>query len=323
VELERKGPGLLLRDILKGEDAQVRAVAQVIAAARADIILLQGVDYDHGQAALSALRDRVTEAGLTYPYLFSLRPNTGRPTDRDIDGDSRLGEPEDAHGYGWFSGEGGMAILSRHPIRAQEARDFSNLLWRDLPGAIPPAGAPYLDVLRLASVGIWAVPVDVGTARLTLGAFHATPPVFDGPEDRNGRRNHDELAFWRLYLDGAFGPAPKGPFVLAGHANLDPVDGEGRRDALLDLLGDPRLQDPAPSRAVVPPQRFGHRGDPALDTVEWAGPEPGARRVSYILPARDLRVIGAGILAPDPATPLGAAVEAASRHRLTWVEIDW
>lgn len=313
----------MLRDILKGEDAQVVAVAEVIAAANADIVLLQGVDYDLGQLGLSALRDAIAGQGVVYPYVFSLRPNTGRATGRDLDGDGRLGEPEDAHGYGWFSGEGGMAILSRHPILRSEVQDFSALLWRDLPGAIPPDAAPYLDVLRLATVAQWVVPVDVGGKRLVLGAFHASPPVFDGPEDRNGRRNHDELAFWRLYLDGQFGAMPEGEFVLAGDANLDPVDGEGRRAALTALLADPRLQDTEPRRADVPPQRFGHRGNPALDTVEWAGPEPGARRVSYILPAAELRVREAGILAPDPGTPLGKAAQTASRHRLVWVTLDW
>ena len=29
---------------------------------------------------------------------------------------------------------------------------------------------------------------------------HPTPPVFDGPEDRNGRRNHDEIRFWADYI---------------------------------------------------------------------------------------------------------------------------
>ena len=40
-------------------------------------------------------------------------------------------------------------------------------------------------------------------ADLHLLAHHPTPPVFDGPEDRNGRRNHDEAALWTAWLDGA------------------------------------------------------------------------------------------------------------------------
>ena len=29
---------------------------------------------------------------------------------------------------------------------------------------------------------------------------HPTPPVFDGPEDRNGTRNFDEIRFWADYV---------------------------------------------------------------------------------------------------------------------------
>ena len=29
---------------------------------------------------------------------------------------------------------------------------------------------------------------------------HPTPPTFDGPEDRNGLRNADEIAFWKQYV---------------------------------------------------------------------------------------------------------------------------
>ncbi len=29
---------------------------------------------------------------------------------------------------------------------------------------------------------------------------HPTPPVFDGPEDRNGARNADEIRLWQEYL---------------------------------------------------------------------------------------------------------------------------
>ncbi|MCB2058676.1 MAG: hypothetical protein KDE30_12270, partial [Novosphingobium sp.] len=45
-ELARKGPGLLLRDISSGKDAQVAAVVAVIAAVRPDVLVLQGIDWD-------------------------------------------------------------------------------------------------------------------------------------------------------------------------------------------------------------------------------------------------------------------------------------
>lgn len=314
----------MLRDIAAGE-AQVQAVVAVLAAMRPDILLLTGIDHDHGQAALDALAGRLQDAGLALPHRFARRPNSGMASGLDLDGDGRRGRPEDAQGYGWFAGEGGMAILSRLPIRDGEARDFSALLWRDLPGALigdagltPEAAAAQ----RLSSVAHWAVPVEAPGGPLTLLAFSATPPVFDGPEDRNGRRNRDEAALWLHYLDGGLGPVPEGPVVVLGNANLDPADGEGRRDALAALLAHPRLQDPAPrgpGGAAAPDP--GHGGDPALDTADWDDP-PGNLRVDYVLPDRRLAVRGAGVFWPAPDDPMAAVAAAASAHRPVWVDVE-
>ena len=58
-----------------------------------------------------------------------------------------------------------------------------------------------LDVFRLSSKSHWDVPVRLPDGRiLHLLASHPTPPVFDGSEDRNGRRNHDEIRFWADYV---------------------------------------------------------------------------------------------------------------------------
>ena len=65
----------------------------------------------------------------------------------------------------------------------------------------------------------------------------ATPPVFDGAEDLNGRRNHDELAFWLNRL-------PDQAFVLAGNLNIDAQDSEGRPEALTRLMA--HVTDPEP-----------------------------------------------------------------------------
>lgn len=334
-DLSRRGPGLLARDILTGRDPQAEAVAGVIAAVRPDVLLLTGIDYDLGLVALKALGDRVRAAGADYPHLFALRPNTGMVTDLDLDGDGRLRGPGDAQGFGDFAGEAGMALLSRYPVDEAAARDFSGFLWSDLPGALiggaglsSEAGA----VQRLSTTGHWDIPVILPDgARLSLLAFHATPPVFDGQEDRNGRRNHDETAFWSRLLDGAlpFTP-PAAPFVILGDVNLDPEDGDGRREAIRALLADPRLQDPAPQSAggAVAAARQGgpnadHRGDPARDTADWDEARgPGNMRVDYVLPAAGLAVTGAGVWWPDPGEAGAEAVEAASRHRLVWVDID-
>ncbi len=312
-ELSREGPGLLLRDIRKA-DAQVLAVAQVIAASDADVLVLLGMDYDFDLAALGTFADRLAAAGAPYPYRFALRPNTGMATGLDLDGDGRRGGPRDAQGYGRFAGQEGMAVLSRLPVDAGAARDFSAFLWRDLPGAIlPPGMAPEVaGVQRLSTTGHWEVPVILtdGTT-LRLLAWHATPPVFDGPEDRNGRRNHDETAFWLRLLDGALPfPLPAAPFVLLGDANMDPDRSDGRPEALRQLLEHPALQDPVPQGAA---------GTATADFTAADG--PGRLRVDYVLPSAGLQVVDAGVVWPTEG-PLLAAVQAASRHRLVWVDIE-
>ncbi|MFK7940353.1 MAG: endonuclease/exonuclease/phosphatase family protein [Roseovarius sp.] len=329
-ELTRDGPGLLVRDIAKGKDAQLLAMRQVVAEVAPDILLLQGVDYDHGLAGLTALQGWLAEGGVFYPHVFAAAPNSGLPTGYDMDADGRLGEPEDAHGYGSFFGQSGMALLSKHPIDTDAIRDFSPALWVDVPDPLLPVhadGTPFPSAqaqaaLRLATVGQWMVPVRVDKTTVSVLAFHAGPPVFDGPEDRNGKRNHDELVFWQHYLDGVFGPAPKARFVLLGAANLDPVDGEGYHQAITGLLNDPRLQDPAPRRpngelADSP----GQSGDPEFDTVAWPVPDPGHRRADYVLPSADWQVVDAGVYWPKPQDPKADVVAEASRHRMVWVDL--
>jgi hypothetical protein len=319
----------MLRDILKKEP-DVMAVTGIIADVAPDVILLTGFDWDLDGHALAALATLVDAEGLVFPYRVAYMPNAGMATGLDLDGDGRRGGPRDAQGYGEFAGQGGMALLSRLPVDEGASRDFSAFLWHDLPGAIPPEGTPAGQ--RLSSVGHWdlALTLPDGQA-MRLWAWHATPPVFDGPEDRNGRRNHDEAAFWLRYLEGALPLAPDGaPFVLLGDANLDPVDGDGRPEALEALLNHPQVSDPRPrsdggaaAAARDGGENAGHRGDPGLDTADWRdGPgEPGNLRVDYVLPSSAWRVTGAGVWWPAEG-PEAERAAVASRHRLVWVDVE-
>lgn len=328
--LARPGPGLLLRDIRTGIDPQVLAVTQVIVQAAADILLLLDFDYDHDLVALTALRDTLSDAGMTYPHVFALPPNTGRATGFDLDGDGRLGGPRDAQGYGRFSGQGGMAILARYPIRKEGVQDHSTFLWRDLPDALltGPDNTPLLmrdesAMLRLSNTAHWVIPVSVRDHKLWLLAFHATPPVFDGVEGRNQRRNHDETRFWSLFLDGLTGPPPSKRFVIIGGSNMDIADSHGMPQAMRALLSDPRLTDPRPRGGGWQEPTAGQNGDPALDTARWPAPGPGNLRAEYILPSADLTVQDAQVYWPDKTDPMAETVKQASRHNLVSVTLDW
>ena len=230
-DFSRKGPGLLLKDLLKPDRVPGE---ETLLSARADVLLLTDFDYDAGLVALSALQERLAKDGLSYPYLFAAKPNTGLPTGLDLDGDDRLGGPRDAQGFGWFSGQGGQAILSRWPVSL--SRDYSNFLWQDLPDHIMPPNDPGREVQRLSSTAHWMIEVAHPDGALNLLTIAATPPVFDGPEDRNGRRNHDEVKLWRDVLQGSYDHPPEGPAILLGKLNVDPHRGDGRGEIVQDLL---------------------------------------------------------------------------------------
>jgi hypothetical protein len=242
---------------------------------------------------------------------------------------------------------GAMVLLSRLPIDGDAARSFRLLRWEEFPGALLPEradGTPFPDgptraAFRLSSRSHWDVPVVLPDgSRLHLLASNPTPPAFDGPEGANRRRNHDEIAFWTDYLDGAAfaddageiaGP-PDAPVVVLGNLNADPKDGDGLHEGIAGLLAHPRLQDPAPESAggaTAAADQGGinlrQRGRPDLDTADWRDEGgPGNLRVDYVLPSAELDVADAGVFWPAAGDPLAAAAQAASSHRLVWVDID-
>ena len=306
--LSRDGPGLLLRDIM-ADDPQVLAAAQVIAGIAPDAILLTGLDWDLDNRALTAFADLLAAQGHPMPHRHATQPNRGLPTGLDLDGDGRAGWPRDAQGYGAFTGQSGLAILSRLPIAG--VTDHSATLWRDVPGNRMP-DSPHADVQRLSSTAHWDVALTTPAGPLHLLALAATPPAF---EDRNPARNHDEVTFWLSHL-------PDAPFAILGNLNVDPRDGDGD-PATLAALADV-TQDPQPRGAWQPPQtgpNAAHRGDPALDTAEYDR-APGNLRLDYVLPATGLRVLDAGVLWPAPDDPLAESVALASHRKLVWVDLD-
>ncbi|TDS95061.1 hypothetical protein CLV87_1581 [Pelagimonas phthalicica] len=287
-DFSRKGPGLLVREL--AGDKPVPGVAS-IAQARPDILLLTNFDFDAGHVALGALQSRLRDQSWPMPHLFALRPNTGLPTGVDVDGDGKLGGPRDAQGFGYFSGQGGQAILSRYPVRL--VADHSGAFWADAPGSLIAKDDPVGAAQRLSSSAHWAVEVEVDGAKVTLLTLAATPPVFDGPEDRNGRRNRDEVLYWShvLHDKAAFADAP---VVVLGNFNLDPDRGQGLHEAVAQVLAHDRLQDPLPK----------------VPTVKWE--RAGEMRISYILPDQSLRIGKAEVMPPEPK---------AGPHRLVWMDL--
>ncbi len=329
-----------MQELRLGGSRQIDRVSEILRRVRPDILLLNEIDHDPAGVAASLFARALAEGGrglpgLDLPHVFAAPVNTGVLTGHDLDGDGAVALPGDAHGFGRHEGQYGMAILSRFPLGP--ARTFRLLRWAAMPGNLIPPGhwpAHVADSLRLSSKSHWDVIARTPDGPLRLLASHPTPPVFDGPEDRNGRRNADEIRFWTDYLsgdgwmtddDGRRGAMDPGPFVLLGDLNADPQDGDGRRAAIRALLAHPRLTDPAPVSAGGASAGAGlaRRGDPARATAAFRG---GPLRVDYALPSADLAVTGAGVFWPAPGDPLRRLVGegrpvVSSDHRLVWVDL--
>jgi hypothetical protein len=351
--LNRSRAGQLVEDLSTPDNAQAATVAEIIQRTRPDVLLLNEFDYVPGGEAVDLFRENYLEvahngaAPITYRYAYVAPSNTGVPTGYDLDNNGTVGGGNDAYGFGEFEGQYGMAVLSRYPIDTRRIRTFQKFRWADMPGNLMPTdfySPEEQAILRLSSKSHWDVPIRVGRGTVHFLVSHPTPPTFDGPEDRNGRRNHDEIRFWSDYVDGARyvyddrgrrgGLARGASFVIAGDQNADPLDGDSVAAAIDQLLDHPRIQDPLPSSAGGPDAaaRQGganatHRGDPAYDTADFNdNPAPGNLRADYVLPSRKgLRVVDAGVFWPTKADPLFRLVGdfpfPSSDHRAVWVDV--
>ena len=279
-------------------------------------------------------------------------------------GDGSYGD--DSFGFGLFPGQFGMAVFSRYPIDLDAVRTFQTFLWKDMPGARlpddPATAAPAdwyspaeLEVFRLSSKSHWDVPIEIGKKIVHFLVSHPTPPVFDGLEDRNGTRNFDEIRFWADYVtpgptsayiyddEGASGGlGANSLFVIAGDQNSDPLDGDSIPGSIQQLLEHPFINSSkAPSSAGGPywaevqdALNDVHRSDPAFDTADFCDTPafppcsgPGNLRADYVLPRRNLRIVGSGVFWPTGTDPLlyltgtGFPVPS-SDHRAVWVDVD-
>lgn len=352
-----------------GRHPQALAAANILRRIAPDVVILNEIDHDYQAAGegldLNARRFRDLylahgEDGLVLPFSFATANNTGLLSGLDLDGDGHIATDADrgqrthggdCWGYGTYPGEFSMAVLSRFPIRSDAVRTFQRFLWKDLPGhhmpedVFPPRVA---SAMRLSSKSHWDVPIEVGGRLVHLFASHPTPQGFDGPEDKNGRRNFDEIKLWTKYLDGdalvddsgqAGGFDSTDPFVVAGDLNARPLvparesDGPFKTSvydgmaAIDQLLSHPRIQDSGPF--VTSAASLVHN----TETARLPGP-PGhperstsvfgeGARIDYLLPSKDIEILDGGVFWPTPEEdPDGARwADDASDHRLVWLDL--
>lgn len=297
-----------------------------------------------------------------YPYHFVGTSNTGLPSGVDFDNDNQAEGGADAYGFGAFPGQYGMALLSKYPIATSEVRTFQKFRWHDMPNARLPVIAPdgiddsvaksaanstddsdghgpeqhyYSDaarsVFRLSSKSHWDIPIDVEGEIVHLLASHPTPPVFDGPENRNGLRNHDEIRFWSDYIShnagdyiyddtGNNGPLPANHrFIILGDLNASPDEGDSTDNPMSLLLDHDALNadfTPTSNGAI---ENDPHNKFSPAHTAAWS------LRVDYVLPSRSgLQIHKGGVFWPTASEPGYAWIknpDSGSDHRLVWLDL--
>lgn len=359
--LNRTAEGELVSDLSTPGNAQARAIAEIIQRTRPDVLLVNEFDYVAGGRAADLFRRNYLQVpqngagAIHFPYAYVAPSNTGIPSGFDLDNSGDVGGPNDAYGFGSFPGQYGMLVLSKYPIDTASVRTFAGFLWKDMPGAkLPddpqtPEPADWfspaeLDVVRLSSKSHWDVPIRIGGRTVHFLASHPTPPVFDGEEDRNGTRNHDEIRFWADYIvpgarsayiyddrGGRGGLKAGEQFVIAGDQNSDPRDGDSMPGAIQQLTKSARINN-----SVVPSSggaweasrlqggvNLTHRSPSRQDTADFAEP-PGNVRADYVLPSRDIAIVKAQVFWPLAANPLsrltGTFPFPSSDHRLVWID---
>jgi len=325
---------------------QIRNVAEVVQRVRPDVLLvnefdpLQNGDVDVAPGPENLFRSSFLEVGqmgaapIDYDYAFIAASNTGVFSGKDLNGDGVVGTTpgtaayaNDAYGFGFFPGQFGMVVYSKYPIAYEDVRTFRKFLWEDMPGNLIPRpfySPDEVEILRLSSKSHWDVPIQIGRKTVHFLVSHPTPPVFDGSEDRNGRRNHDEIRFWADYItpgkssyiyddEGQRGGLEPGElFVIAGDQNSDPLDGDSVPGSIQQLLEHPLVNGkltPESAGAVEATTLQGginasHKGDPRFDTADFSDTAPGNLRADYVLPRKNLQLVAAGVFWPLRADPL-------------------
>lgn len=381
--LNRATEGQLLTDLSSPNNIQAKTVAEIIQRVNPDVLLINEFDFDPNGTAASLFQENYlsvgqnvsgspdgTAAPVYYPYFYVAPSNTGIASGFDLDNNGTVvntpntpGYGNDALGFGDFPGQYGMVLYSKYAIVENSIRTFQNFLWQDMPGALLPDNpatpapsdwysAQELEVFPLSSKSHWDVPIEVDGEIVHVLVSHPTPPVFDGLEDRNGKRNHDEIRLWADYITpkegdylyddaGNFGGLEAGAsFVIMGDQNADPIDGDSFDNAILQLLNNPLVNTSVTPTAAGGPEQavldggvnLTHRGNPIFDTADFGDRPPfgsGNLRVDYVLPSQDIEITDAAVFWPVTSDPLyslvgdrqNTATTPSSDHSLVWVDV--
>jgi hypothetical protein len=359
--LNRSSLGQLATDLAVTTNAQARQVAETLQRVRPDVVLLNEFDIDPANPNLA--RDRFhtnylavsqnSQAALNYPYRYSAISNTGVSSGFDLNNNGVIdttpgdqGYGDDSFGFGEFTGKYSFVVYSKYPIQTAAIRTFQLFKWKDMPGHVMPPGyysVPETNAFRLSSKNHVDLPIELAPGQvLHLLASHPTPPSFDGTEDRNGRRNHDEIRFWKEYVNGAGyiyddagvfgGLGSEERFIILGDLNADPLDGDSYASAINQLLTHPRIDNSAIPTSPGGPQQstlqggknLSHLGNPANDTADFGdgGTSPGNLRVDHVLGSKHgLSPIAGAVFWPLNSDPTFSLVSA-SDHRLVRMDFN-
>jgi len=351
VAMFRNRSGQLKRDLASGRDTQIQNVAAVIQKVRPDVLVLCEFDYDANGQLLDLFEENYLaksqhgEKAIRYPYRLAFPSNTGVLSSADFDGDGKIKLPNDAYGYGQYEGQYAFAIISKYPIDDENLLSYQQQLWSEIPNAKVPIkenGKPYYDkkawdIFRISSKNHVTIPIRMPAGKIIHTVIaHPTPPVFDGPEDKNGLRNHDEIRLLKdivnneSYLksdQGKKGGLDHGAsFVILGDLNADPIDGDSAPGAVSQLLDDPKINQVVSNGDLIPKSNGGKiynrrkddKADPAFDTAFFGA------RIDYVLPSKNLPATDSGVFWPAEGEDLYDIVKnkKASDHLLVWVTVE-
>ena len=352
--LFRGKSGELTRELETGKSSHAKAIAEILQIVRPDIVLLNEFDFDSDGKSVACFKEKYLlvsqnkQKPIRYGFHFAPAVNTGIPSRMDLDGDGKNNGPGDAWGFGRHRGQYGFVVLSRFPIDTKLTRTFQKFLWKDMPGAKLPQkkngtlfySEKILSAFRLSSKNHCDVVIQLNDKPLHFLVSHPTPPVFDGEEDRNGKRNHDEIRFWCDYVSaeksgyiyddrGKRGGLDSGDrFVIAGDLNADPNDGDStdnpiglfRKNPLVNFSVQPK------SAGAVEASQSGaanqkQKGNPAFDTADFNDETVGNLRIDYVLPSANLRVSSSGVFWPESKKATSRLIQVTD-HRLVWIQFE-